>query len=154
MSRASLRAVVVAGAAGSVASWYWLPWFAADGQSLTGDEAFAGDKMLILGTFVSWGELGVVAAAIAGICALFGDRFGAVMSFLAFMPIYMAVKYSFFSTPTGLPEDATSAWGLWILIPLAFAMTIAGLELESRDDDREALTPSDKHHRDHKPWHI
>lgn len=160
MNRTSLRAIVVGAAAGSVVSWYWLPWFTAGGETFGGSEAFAHDKMLFLGTLVSLGELGVLAALIAGLCALSGDRFGAVMSFLAFMPIYLAVKYSFFSTPAGLPEDATSAWGLWILIPLALAMAIAGLELESRDDEHQrhdgpqADPPDGESDTDYKPWRI
>lgn len=110
--------------------------------------------MLVLGTLVSWGEIGVLAAGIAGISALFGDRFGALLGFLSFLPLYVAVKYSFLATPAGLPAEASSALGLWLLIPATVAMALAGLSLEFDSEDREQGEAVEGSEREYKPWRI
>jgi hypothetical protein len=151
------RGALAAAAAGVVASWYWLPWFSAAGETLTGRQAFEADRFLLLGTLVSWGEIGVFCAGIAGICALAGDRFGAALSLLSFAPLYVAAKYTFFSTPAGLLDDATSAWGLWLVLVLAVGMAIAGFELEAQGDDGHREGQHDQGDRDeaeYKSWRL
>jgi hypothetical protein len=154
------RGALAVAAAGAVASWYWLPWFSAAGETFTGRQSFEADRFLLLGTLVSWGEIAIFCAGIAGICALAGDRFGAVLSFLAFAPLYVAAKYTFFSTPAGLPDGATEAWGLWLVLLLAVGMAIAGFGLEAQGDDereqsdRQPEPPDDEHEKDYKPWRL